>query len=259
MTPGRPITEDDLHAYVDGALDPARGAEVQTYLARSPDVAHRVELYARQRADLRSALAPYAAEPVPPDLNLARWQERRGRLTLPHWRAVAASIAMLLIGGAGGWMAHGSQPAPVGGTAALAQEAAESYQVFSADQVRPVEIKANDRIALVNWLSERLRRPVSVPDLTAAGYRFMGGRLVATAHGPAGLLLYDDDHGMRMAMLVRPMTLDKDMPMTRHHNDGVDGYAWANKGLGIGLVGAADAAVLHPLADEARRQIANTL
>jgi anti-sigma factor RsiW len=131
--------------------------------------------------------------------------------------------------------------------------------VFSADQVRPVEIKANDQAALVNWLSERLRRPVAVPDLSAAGYRFMGGRLVATAHGPAGLLLYDDDHGNRMAMLIRPMTVNKDMPMTQHRTDGVDGYAWAAKGLGFGLVGAADPAVLHPLANEVRRQIANTL
>jgi anti-sigma factor RsiW len=259
MTPGRPITEDDLHAYVDGALDPARSAEVLAYLARSDDVAHRVDAYARQREVLRAALAPYASEPVPPDLNLARWQERRGRPAMSGWRAAAASVLLLCVGGAGGWVAHGSRPVLMGGTAALAQEAAESYQVFSADQVRPVEIKANDQTALVNWLSVRLRRPVAVPDLTAAGYRFMGGRLVATAHGPAGLLLYDDDHGNRMAMLIRPMLLDKDMPMTQHRNDGVDGYAWAAKGLGFGLVGAADPAVLHPLANEVRRQIANTL
>jgi len=39
---GRPITEDDLHAYVDGVLDIARNAEVAVYLDTHPDVARRV-------------------------------------------------------------------------------------------------------------------------------------------------------------------------------------------------------------------------
>ncbi len=68
----RPITEDDLHALVDEALDAARQAEVEAYLARQPAVAARVEAYRRQRTALRDALAPVAAEPVPAELNLAR-------------------------------------------------------------------------------------------------------------------------------------------------------------------------------------------
>ncbi len=255
MSPGRPITEDELHAHVDGALDPARAAEVADYLARSPDVARRVEGYARQRTALRAALAPYAEEPVPPELNLARWTERPGSLRIPRWRAAAAAVLLLCVGGAGGWMARSSVPAPMTGMAALAQEAAESYQVFSADQVHAVEIKANDRVALLDWVSERLRRPIAVPDLSGSGYRFMGGRLVATSHGPAGLFLYDDDHGTRLAMLVRPMTVDKDMPMSQHRNGDVDGYACAAKGLCYSLVGAATPDILHPLANEVRRQI----
>ena len=38
----RPITEDDLHAYVDGALEPEREAEVAAYLEAHPNVARRV-------------------------------------------------------------------------------------------------------------------------------------------------------------------------------------------------------------------------
>jgi anti-sigma factor RsiW len=256
MSRGRPITEDELHAHVDGALDPSRAAEVAEYLARSPDVARRVDGYVRQRMALRAALAPYAKEPVPPELNLARWTERPGSLRIPRWRAAAAAVLLLCVGGASGWVARSSVTAPSTGMAAtLAQEAADSYQVFSADQVHAVEFKANDRGALVDWVSERLRRPIAVPDLSGSGYRFMGGRLVATSHGPAGLFLYDDDHGTRLAMLVRPVAIEKDMPMSQHRNGDVDGYAWAAKGLGYSLVGAATPGVLHPLANEVRRQI----
>ena len=259
MTPGRPISEDDLHAYVDGVLDPARKGELEAYLDRSPEVAGRVASYARQRQDLRAALAPIAAEPVPPQLNLARLAERRPRGAWPQWQSAAAAVLLLVLGGSGGWMAHGQMHPPMAGAALMAQEAADNYQVYGADPARPVELTETDRGTLLNWVSQRLQHPIAVPDLSASGYHFMGGRLVATSHGPAGMFLYDDGKGGRLAMLVRPMTKDGDMPMTEHTMDGVDGYVWGAKGLGYSLVGDAAPNVLHPLANEVRRQIASIL
>ena len=37
-----PITETDLHAFIDGQLDVARRIEVEDYLAKHPDAAARV-------------------------------------------------------------------------------------------------------------------------------------------------------------------------------------------------------------------------
>ncbi|MEJ1974710.1 MAG: anti-sigma factor [Acetobacteraceae bacterium] len=250
----RPITEEDLHAYVDHALDIMRHAEVARYLDRHPDVARRVQGYAMQREALRATLAPFAEEPVPPELSLARLTEARRRFSYPGaWRA-AAAILLLLAGGAGGWALRGSTQTPPAGIAALAQEAADNYEVYGPDRTRPVEIKAADTVALTDWVSQRLQRPVVAVDLSAAGYRFMGGRLVATPHGPAGLFMYDDDHGTRLVMLVRPMATERTMPMSEQSRGPVAGFAWATNGLGYSLVGAAPAAVLHPLADEIRRQ-----
>ena len=59
----RPITEDDLHAYVDGVLEPEREAEVAAYLEGHPDMARRVAAFSDQRDLLRKALAPIADEP----------------------------------------------------------------------------------------------------------------------------------------------------------------------------------------------------
>jgi anti-sigma factor RsiW len=95
-----------------------------------------------------------------------------------------------------------------------------------------------------------------VPDLSAAGYRFMGGRLVPTPHGPAALFLYDDDRGTRVAMLVRPMPVDGSVPMAAETRGMVAGVTWADQGLGYGLVAAAAPALLRPLADAVRRQAA---
>ncbi|HLZ65483.1 MAG TPA: anti-sigma factor [Aliidongia sp.] len=254
MTTGRPITEEDLHAYVDRRLDPARRAEVEEYLDRHPAEATRIAGYADQRANLRAALAPFAEEPVPPQLNLANLIERRRAQPYSSWRIAAAAVLLLTVGGIGGWMLPHGAVQSAAGIASLAEEAADSYTVYAADHVRPVELKAADRGELVQWVSERLRRPVAVPDLAASGYRFMGGRLVPTPHGPAALFLYDDDHGTRVALLARPMAVDRDAPMAAHSEGAVHGFAWSREGLGYSLVSAAGAPDLSAVATEARQQ-----
>ncbi|QUN30452.1 anti-sigma factor [Cupriavidus sp. KK10] len=255
MSENRPVQEEDLQAYVDNALDDTRRREIEAYMRHHPDVAGRIEGYIAQREQLRASLAPIVHEPIPPDLNLRHMLEARRTRSGGPWRMAASVLVALCIGGMGGWIGRGAtEPAP-GGIAALAREATASYQVFASDTTRPVELSAEDSAALVSWVSTRLRRPVSLPDLSKAGYHYMGGRLVATEHGPAGLFMYDDGHGTRLAMLVRPMQVERDMPMKAHEQAGVAGYSWANQGLGYSLVASASTSGLHPLADEMRRQI----
>jgi anti-sigma factor RsiW len=251
----RPITEDDLHAYVDRRLEPERRADIETYLESHPDVAQRIAAFSSQRDFLRAALAPIADEPVPPELNLARIIENRRR---HPWRASwAAAAAMLLLsfGGVGGWIVRGSMQASApSGLTALAEEAAFSYNVYAPDRVRPVEVRATDSSQLVQWVSNRLHQPVKVPDLTSSGYRLMGGRLVATSHGPAAMFMYDDDHGERLVVLTRPIATDQGTPMTPQSSGDVSGFAWADGGMGYSLVGQAGAESLRPIANEVRRQ-----
>jgi anti-sigma factor RsiW len=257
----RPITEDDLHAVIDQALGPDRQVEVQDYLDAHPDVAVRVAAYVRQREALRAALAPVVKEPIPPQLNLRHLVETRRTSGVAPWRSLAAAMLLFVIGGVGGWAIRGtaSPPEAASGIAALAQEAAYTYDVYGADTAHPVEFKAADKIELVNWISSRIQRNIRVPDLSASGYRLMGGRLVATPHGPAGLLMYDNGQGLRLAMLVRPMTIDRETKMSEHSYGEVQGFAWANRGLGYSLVGAATPDLLHPFANEVRRQETETI
>jgi anti-sigma factor RsiW len=250
----RPINEEELHAYVDGALSATRHAEVEEYLRGHADIAARVQVFAAQRAALRAALAPILEEPVPPELSLPTLIARHRRPASLPWRQIAASVLLLTLGGAAGWTLRGTS-AETSGVIALAQEAADSYAVYTPDRARPVEIRATDRDVLAHWLSVRLDRSIKVPDLSAAGYRLMGGRLVATAHGPAGMFMYDNDHGMRLVLLVRAMGPDRAATMTEHSQGNVNGYAWAGNGLGCSLVGPAAPDVLHPLANEVRRQM----
>lgn len=252
----RPITEDDLNGFVDHTLDPARRAEVSAWLQAHPEMASRIAVYGEQRDMLRDAFAPVIEEPVPTELDLSRMiEERRRPRPAPRWAMAAAAALLLSLGGAGGWSLRGMAPPPSEGVQALAREAAASYATYAPDQVRPVEIRASDRDVLAAWTAKRVGRPIGIPDLTSAGYRLMGGRVVPTEHGPAALFMYDDDRGTRLVMLARPMRAEPDMPMAPHVQGNLNGFAWADDGLGYSLVGVVAPDTLHPLADEARRQI----
>ncbi|WP_200837703.1 anti-sigma factor family protein [Starkeya nomas] len=199
-------------------------------------------------------------EPVPAELDLFRMMEERRRpRQVPLWAIATAALFLLAIGGGSGWSLRGVMAVPSEGVQALAREAAASYAVYAPDRVRPVEIRAEDSKTLAAWTTKRIRRSVGIPDLSMAGYRFMGGRVVPTEHGPAALFMYDNDKGSRLVILAHPMVADKSTPMVPHKMDGLNGYSWADGGLGFSLVGAAPADVLHLLADDARRQLQQTV
>jgi len=263
-----PVVEHDLHAFVDGALDAARRKEVQDHLDRNPDAAEAVSRLMAQRQLLRSTLAPIADEPVPQRLQLGTLLAQRQEPPTRHWRWAAAVLVALGAGSVGGWQvrdrwepvdvaangaANGAAGGAANGVAALAGEARSSYLAYASET--PEDL---DRERLVRVVSDKLRRPVEIPDLSAAGYRFAGGRLVATAHGPAGMFFYDRADGTRMAVMLRPMTIEKEAPMLAQAWGAIGGYSWAMRGLGYSVVGTESPTTLHPVADEVRRQARET-
>src|SRR5437660_984575 len=66
-----PVTEDELHAFVDGELPADRQAAVETWLAAHPEDAARVSTWRAQSESIRARYAGIALEPVPARLELA--------------------------------------------------------------------------------------------------------------------------------------------------------------------------------------------
>lgn len=255
MTVG-PITEADIQAHVDGRLPPEREAMVAAWLLSHPDEASRAAAYRRHTALLRDSLAPVLEEALPPSLDLRlRGRSAPRRIGFRRAAVAAAAAGLLLVGGSGGWLLRSvTEPATVG-TAALAREGMASYAVYASDAARPVELAANQRGVLDRWFSERLSRPIRAPDLRAAGLRLVGGRLVATEHGPAGLYLYGDGSGRRIALYVRPMEVERTDHMQARASGAVRGWTWADDGLGFGVFGDGASDMLHGTADMVRAQM----
>src|SRR6201989_2594501 len=103
------VTEDELHAYVDGELPAERRADVEAWLATHPEDAERVQSWRAMAEMLHARYDSVAQEPVPARLELERL-ERRPRQWL--YGAVAAALVAFVAGGTAGWVAHGAANAP---------------------------------------------------------------------------------------------------------------------------------------------------
>jgi len=242
-----PITEADLHAYVDGALPEARHSEVELYLDRHPDEASRVGAYRAQNDALRALYDPVLDEPVPQRLT------RRPPTMLRY----AAVVAWLALGGVIGWAAHDY------GTSDLradmpnwAKRAAVAHVVYSPEVRHPVEVAADQEAHLVTWLSKRLGADLKVPQLSLLGYGLMGGRLLPGEHGPVAQFMYQDGKGQRLTLYVRTNAEDTQETAFRYARDNNVGvFYWLDHKLGYALSGEMDKAELLKVATAVYRQL----
>ena len=207
-----PVTEAELHAYVDGLLPLARQAEIEAWLAARPEEEARVAAWRSQNLALKRLFDPVLDEAVPKSMGLPA--PRRWWGAGPAWR-VAAALAIALLGAAGGWTLRGAvvAPAVVAGLdgrdaepgapgATLARQAAIAHVVYSPDVRHPVEIAADQEDQLVTWLSKRLGTPIRPPRLGKLGYELIGGRLLPGQSGPVAQFMYHNLAGQRLTLYV---------------------------------------------------------
>jgi len=197
-TPIPPITDTDLHAWLDGELTPERRAEVEAWLHQRPEDAARVRLWAADREVLRLQFDAMLAEPVPQRLRdvVAGHGARR---PVPSWQRWAAAVAVFAVGGVLGaglaWRVHSSVSAHAVATAGPVgerweQRAVVAHTVYVPEVRHPVEVLAHEE-HLSRWLTKRLDLPVKLFDLRAQGFALVGGRLLPDAKGPSAQLMYE--------------------------------------------------------------------
>ena len=251
----RSVHEDELHAYVDGCLDPGREDAVRAWLQDHPGDAGRVQAYVAQRGALRAGLQRRYDEPVPARLHLDILRQRRRETRFRRMGAAAAGLALLLAGGAGGWLARGSAPTP-SDPMALSRAAAEAHVLFASEVRHPVEVPAAQEAQLVQWLSNRLHRPLKVPDLAPLGFRLMGGRLLPGTAGPAAQLMYDDDDGTRLTLFISTDPQDHETSFRLVERDGLAGFYWVDQGFGYAVLAQTGRGRLLLVAQSVWHQIA---
>src|ERR1700680_3482163 len=109
--PKIPVTEDELHAYVDNELPAERRGDVEAWLATHPDCAERVRAWREMAEALHARYDHVADESVPKRLEIERLV-RQPRKWM--YGAVAATLVAFIAGGGVRWLARGGAASPRG-------------------------------------------------------------------------------------------------------------------------------------------------
>jgi len=253
-----PISEADIHAYVDGRLSAARAAGVDEALASDPALAARVAEMRAQNAALRDAFDLVLDEPIPEHLLAAAVppapRDARYRRAVPLAIGFAAT---LLIGFFGGWLVRDALIERAGTPTSFARQAAFAHALYAADVNRPVEIWANEEKRLVNWLTKRLGFQVHAPDLTSVGYLLVGGRLVAGNEKPTALFMYENADKERLSLQVRKQSQGADETAFRYaHENGIGVFYWVDEACSYALAANVDRSQLLKIAHVVYGQLA---
>ena len=251
-----PISDADIHAYVDGHLSAARAAGVDEALANDAALAARVAEMRAQNAALRDAFDAMLDEPIPEHLlaaavppPLGRFVSARAsryRRALPFAFGIAAT---LIVGFSLGWLVRDALIERSGTPTSFAREAAFAHALYAADANRPVEIWASEEKRLVSWLTKRLGFQVHAPDLASVGYLLVGGRLVAGNEKPTALFMYENGDKQRLSLQVRKQASGADETAFRYaHENGVGVFYWIDDACGYALSGNVDRSQLLKIA-----------
>ncbi len=253
MTQKTPIGEDDLQAFLDGRLSPARMPALRAYLAEHPEVAGRLDIERQQRALLRERLSFKAGEPIPARLRVASLRERR-RPSITVFTRVAAIAAWIVTGGVAGWgiaKISGMQQETMSASAAAeVKDAMAAHRVFAVETVHPVEVKAEEGAHLTQWLSKRVGRQLISPELKNLGFRLMGGRVIPSEEGVAAQFMYDDDKEARLTIYVTASDA-QDTESLYKQAGSLSSLIWIKNGLAV--------VVTAPLKRDRLSQICDTI
>ena len=245
------VTEEELHAYVDGELAPDRRVAVEAWLASHPEDAARVAQWRAQADAIRTRFGMLASEPVPARFDLDSLA--RGARS---WRgaAAAAMILAFLTGGVVGWMAHGASAAAPSRFDTFTTQALDAHKVYVVEVRHPVEVTGGERPHLVQWLSKRLDYELRIPDLESSGLKLVGGRLLPGPFGPAAFCMYEGPSGERFTIYYART----DSPQTAMRYREADRFAalyWVERGLAYVVSGPPERERLLSIAQAAYDQI----
>jgi anti-sigma factor RsiW len=261
VTGERPIGEDDLQAFVDDRLSPSRLEAVKAYLADHPAMAEQVEREIAHREALRTRLAFKAQEPIPSRLRIANLVAGRRRSPLARPAAYAAALAWLAIGGilgtwGGVWWAS-RQPMQAEAMS-VAGNAIAAHRIYVSERLHPVEVPADQEAHLVQWLSRRVGKPLTAPNLNAQGYHLIGGRLLPDGGEAAAQFMYEDAGGSRLTLYARSGGNEAQTSFRFEERGGVSAFSWIDKGLSYVVSAKADRTQLLPIAEAIYKQFEAT-
>lgn len=259
------VTEDELHALLDGRLDAAARADLEARLASDPAAQATLQGWQRQQAALRGLHEPVLREPVPASLLAAATRAARARDQMQQWWRLGGMAAGIALAFGLGWLTHGQversttltrvQPARE-----FIHQASLAHSVYAPEVRHPVEVTSSQEEHLVQWLSKRLGRPLKLPRLNEQGFELVGGRLLPGDDGARAQFMYQNARGERVTLYLgsTPAQVQAGSGATEFRFSGegpVPSFYWVDEGYAYALSGPLSRQALLQLAQQVYHQL----
>jgi anti-sigma factor RsiW len=196
MTSPPAITDEEIHAYIDGELGEVRTADITALSQYDAELAARIAAFRADKAKLQDIYGPLIARPLPPawlhTIDRARASERKRPQTRALF-AMAASIALLVMAG----LTYALLSAPgKDAVVANALSARHDSLVMTAAAGTNATQEVADRT-----VQGELGTGVKAPDLRKLGYTLAGAH--AAASGKGVTIDYRDDHNRMFTIYLQ--------------------------------------------------------
>jgi anti-sigma factor RsiW len=173
------ITEEELHAFIDGEVEPQRAAQIATAVQSDSTLARQIAAFREDKLRLRQAYSPIANAPLPEkwlDLIDQHAREKRIRRSWPHipQQALAAAAAILLLivslGLSREFLRLPNEEQIINEALAARDHSVQPERSFTA-----ADFARADKGATL--LTAALASKVNAPNLTRMGYRLESVRI----------------------------------------------------------------------------------
>lgn len=234
-----PATEAELHAYLDGELDPARIEVVEAHFLRDDPDAMRFGTYRRHSDLMRRVYGKLDVQPLSdamlPQAPVATPAEVR-RSGRGGW--LLALLMALALGIAAGWFGQleYAQRFETEVPTAL-EEALAAYRIAQSDRPAGVEVMGGAARTTLEWLNREFGFAAKSPSLPEEGFEVISGQLVPSPAGVAAHLLLREGSGERLSLYVRPGGAQELTPFETGFAAPMPMVMWDSGGASLVLVG----------------------
>ena len=267
-----PVSEAELHGFVDGDIDRSRREAVEAFLAASPEDAARVETWRRQNETIRAAFAPVAtgAWSLPRAPNAAgvvamgpgaggqaeasgshawraRWFARLIGLSFASGALLAASVAYLAD--------RVNAPEPPSSEGPTPTEMNEPFVTRAMSALRAFEPpRAAAPSPNREGPGQDTAAPI-LPNLPVEGLQLAGVRAMPGEQGQMSCLVYARPDAANIALCVEKAVDPGESAARTAGNFPSAAIYWRQRGANYALVGALPEAGLRSLADAVHAQV----
>lgn len=242
-----PPSERDLHAYVDGRLNEADRATMDTYLAANPALLQRLQGWQLDAHRLRAGLSGDLQRTANPQLDPSAIRRRSAQQRTRRIATAAVLLIAVSAGGVGGWQARNMSMTRAHLPMA---DAVQAYRLFAGNAEMASDWSATKTRDVQGWLDTHFARANRLPDLASAGFQPVSGRLTTTEQGPAAMVVYKDEQGRTLSFYIRPPgELNTLLPRGTRRDGDLQADYWSGGGYNYAVVGPAD----DPATQAARR------